>query len=96
MRERRSKRGPVAGLGRVLRGRPRSYPQICLVATGGYLACVAAVWLIGDWPRHGAASFAVLAAPWLGCVAGWSYDLQRRRNGGRVSEAKPPRLPDPR
>lgn len=50
--------GVVAGLGRVLRWRVRSYPQIWLIAAVGYLTCLAASWLIGDWLRHGAASFA--------------------------------------
>lgn len=80
----------VAVAGRVLQGRPRSYWQIWLIAAAGYLACAAICWLAGTWTRHGAATIVALAGTWLGFGTLQSYDLERRRNGGRVSEAKPP------
>jgi hypothetical protein len=82
--------GLVAVAGRVLRWHPRSYWQIWLIAAAGYPACAAACWLAGAWPRHGAAAIVALAGAWLGFGTLPSYYLERRRNGGRVSEAKPP------
>jgi hypothetical protein len=79
----------AALLGRVLRARINSYPQIWIVATLGYLACTAGFWFAGGGLRHGAARFVVLAVSWLGIGIGQSLALQRRRNSVRVSEAKP-------
>ena len=79
----------VAALGRARRWHPCSYPQAWLVATVAYLAAVSPFWFIGGWLPHRASSLVVLVASWLGVVCGSSYDLHRRRNGGRVSEAKP-------
>lgn len=81
--------GLVALLGRLLRARIRSHPQIWIVATVGYVACTADFWFVGGGLRHGSARFAVLAVSWLGVGTGLSIALQRRRNSVRVSEAKP-------
>jgi hypothetical protein len=89
MDDRPGRPGLVAGLRWVLRWRAHSHLHAWLVAAAGYLAEAGVLWLIGDWPRHGVTSFMVLAAPWLGVAGGQSYDLQRRKNGGQVSDAKP-------
>jgi hypothetical protein len=79
----------VALVGRLLRARISSYPQIWIVATVGYLACTAGFWFVGGGLRHGVARFVVLAVSWLSVATGLSIALQRRRNSVRVSEAKP-------
>jgi hypothetical protein len=79
----------VALLGRVLRARINSYPQIWIVATVGYLACTAGFWFVGGGLRYGGARFAILGVSWLGVGTGMSLALQRRRDSVRVSEAKP-------
>ena len=81
--------GLVALIGRARRWRPRSYRQIWLIAAAGYLACAGTCWLAGAWPRHGPDTIVALSGAWLGFGALQSWDLERRRNGGRVSEAKP-------
>ncbi len=79
----------AALLGRVLRARINSYPQIWIVATLGYLACTAVFWFVGGGLRHGADRFVVLAVSWAGVATGLSLALQRRRDSVQVSEAKP-------